>query len=103
MSWLETIAHQALETIQTRGEEINNMSLAEQLVECVRVVLPDLAREDLQVLARPYAFAMRGNSSESTLAGAENCQWTDLSDIERARVSLAIARYALAELKNIED
>lgn len=100
--WLETIAHRASK-IYISGEELKALSLTEQLVQCVQTVLPDLAREDLQVLARPYAFAMRSNSSEFILAGAENCQWTELSDIERARVSLAIARYALAELKNIED
>jgi hypothetical protein len=102
MDWLEAIAHQASK-IHISGQELKPLSLTEQLVQCVQTVLPDLAREDLQVLARPYAFAMRGNPSESILAGAENCQWTELSDIERARVGLAIARYALAELKNIED
>ncbi len=101
--WIETIAHQAVETMQTSCQAANQMSLAEQLVQCVQTVLPAWAREDLQVLARPYGFAMRGNPSESTLAGAENCQWTELSEIERARLSLAIARYALAELNNIED
>jgi hypothetical protein len=99
---LETIAHQASK-IQTDCPELNQMSLTEQLVQCVQTVLPGWAREDLQVLARPYAFAMRGNPSDSPLAGTESCQWTELSNIERARVSLAIACYALAELNNIED
>lgn len=102
IAWLEAIAHQASK-VQTGGQELKPISLTEQLVQCVQTVLPDWSKEDLQVLARPYGFAMRGNPQESTLAVAENRQWTELSDIERVRVSLAIARYALVELKKIED
>jgi len=103
MDWIDKISDRAISTIQTSCQELHQMSLAEQLVQCVQQVLPDWAKEDLQVLARPYAFAMRGNPAESTLTRAESCQWTELSEIERARVGLAIARYALAELNNIED
>lgn len=106
VAWLEAIAHQAVEII-TGCQELNQMSLAEQLVQCVHHLLPDWAKEDLQVLARPYAFAMRGNPTESTLVGADGlnsglCPWTELSEIERARVSLMIARYALTELNQLE-
>lgn len=113
VTWLEAIAHQAVEIIQTGCQELNQMSLAEQLVQCVHHLLPEWAKEDLQVLARPFAFAMRGNPAESTLVGADglvqnfslagSCPWTELSDIERARVSFAIARYALTELNQIEE
>lgn len=108
VAWLEAIADQAVEIIQTGCQELSQMSLAEQLVQCVHHLSPDWAKEDLQVLARPYAFAMRGNPTESTLVGADGLNsgvgsWTELSDIERARVSLAIARYALAELNQIEE
>lgn len=91
-AWLEAIASRASELLST------NLSLAEQLVECVRQQLPDWREDDLQVLARPFAYAMRGESLESTLATLSQKDWTALSEIEKARLSLAIARYALSEL-----
>jgi hypothetical protein len=45
---------------------------------------------------------MRGGETErleSTLNTATAVQWQDLSDLEQARMGLAIARYALAELE----
>ncbi len=112
VTWLEAIAARVVEVTQTGCPKLNQMSLGEQLVQCVHHLLPDWTKEDLQVLARPYAFAMRGNQGESTrestLVGADGLDsasrpWQELSDIERARVSFAIARLALAELNQIED
>jgi hypothetical protein len=44
---------------------------------------------------------MRGSDSpiESTLERVRSVEWDALSDVEQARLSLAIARYALAELE----
>jgi len=79
----------------------SNLSLANQLIQCVQDVLPNWGEEDLQILARPLAYAMRGNETEaieSTLTAVRAVEWTELSEIEQARLSLAVARYALAQL-----
>lgn len=74
-------------------------SLADQMVESVLDILPQWAEEDLQVLARPLAYAMREADSEAVeLAMASRKPWTELSEIEQARVSLAVARYAISQL-----
>jgi hypothetical protein len=78
----------------------SNLSLADQLVQCVQDSV-QWAAEDLQVLARPYAFAMRGTTSDSleaALASLPSRAWDDLSEIEQARVGLVIARYAIAQV-----
>ncbi len=74
--------------------------LADQMVECVLDILPQWAEEDLQVLARPLAYAMRdANPSGVELVMATRRPWAGLlSEIERARVSLAVARYAISQL-----
>ncbi|MEP0912047.1 hypothetical protein NDI45_14095 [Leptolyngbya sp. GB1-A1] len=76
-------------------------SLADQLVQCVQQCLPAWAEEDLQVLARPYAFAMRsgqdGEVLETSVRTLEQVTWEQLSSIEQARVALAAARCAIAE------
>ncbi|MEG3930412.1 hypothetical protein QT990_03860 [Microcoleus sp. T3_B1] len=75
-------------------------SLADQMVECVLEILPQWAEEDLQVLARPLAYAMRDVDSEGgELVMATKRPWAQLSEIEQARVSLAVARYAISQLE----
>lgn len=93
-TWLEAIATQA------RSQQTASRSFAEQLVQCVNPLLPQWPSQDLQVLARPFAYAMRGESLDSSLAALSQKAWTELSEIEKARVSLAIARYALSQLPN---
>lgn len=77
-------------------------SLGDQLVQCVHDLLPTVAEEDLYVLARPLAYAMRDGQSqpaiESVLAKVRPAEWEQLSEVEQARLSLAIAHCALAEL-----
>lgn len=87
--WLEAIANKAQEVFST------NMSLVEQLVLCVQPLLPNWTKDDLLVFARPLAYAMRGRSEPVKAA-----EWTGLSQIEQARLSLSVARLALSELKN---
>ncbi|MBW3584734.1 MAG: hypothetical protein KY448_02535 [Cyanobacteria bacterium 0813] len=78
---------------------VKYQSLADQMVECVLDILPQWAEEDLQVLARPLAYAMRDVDSEGAeLVMATRRPWAELSEIEQARVSLAAARYAISEL-----
>ena len=80
---------------------VKYQSLADQMVECVLDILPQWAEEDLQVLARPLAYAMREVDSEGTqLVMAARRPWAQLSEIEQARVSLAVARYAISQLAN---
>jgi hypothetical protein len=78
---------------------VKYQSLADQMVECVLDILPQWAEEDLQVLARPLAYAMRDVDSEGVeLVMAARRPWAQLSEIEQARVSLAVARYAISQL-----
>ncbi|MEG4325964.1 hypothetical protein QUB37_10515 [Microcoleus sp. AT3-A2] len=79
---------------------VKYQSLADQMVECVLDILPQWAEEDLQVLARPLAYAMRDVDSEGgELVMATKRPWAQLSEIEQARVSLAVARYAISQLE----
>ena len=99
-NWLNIIANKATEIFNSK------QSMTEQLVQCAQAVLPSLEIEDLLVLARPYAYAMRSNESqkvESVLGKVKKSEWTALSDIEQARISLAIAHYTFTELNNIES
>jgi hypothetical protein len=96
-SWIDAIAQKATEICSAK------LSLADQLVQCVNSLLPYWAEEDLQVLARPLACAMRGADAEaveSALSVVRQVDWTELSEMEQARVSMAIARSALANLNN---
>lgn len=98
-NWLDAIAKQAIQALNTQ------QSLAGQLVQCVQELLPNFGTEDLQVLARPYAYAMRGSSNEipQMLANITLERWVALSEIQQAKVSLAIARYALEQLQAEEE
>jgi hypothetical protein len=99
-NWLNAIAQKASEMFDTK------QSIGEQLVECVQAVLPSWGTEDLLVLARPFAYAMRGSepqNAESTISTIENQEWTALSQIEQARVSLAIAHYAFTQLDSLKS
>jgi hypothetical protein len=82
-----------------RNATVKCQSLADQMVESVLDILPQWAEEDLQVLARPLAYAMREADAEGVeLVMASRRAWTELSEIEQARVSLAVARYAISQL-----
>ncbi|PSB03508.1 hypothetical protein [Merismopedia glauca] len=89
--WLEIIAQKA------KAVTAANVSLADQLVECVAELLPHWGTEDLLVLARPLAYSMRDEvvSIESLVPRINETPWIELSEIEKARLSLAIARYAI--------
>lgn len=77
------------------GQQMSDcsVSLADQLVECVQDILPQWQAEDLYVLARPFAYSMLGAETE-----VRDTDWAELSEVEQARMSLAVARYALSEL-----
>lgn len=73
-------------------------TVAERLVGCVRDLFPDWNEADLHVLARPFAYAMRDGSDFSSIASG--LDWSSLSEVERARLSLAAANYLLTQLSN---
>ncbi|MGB3402212.1 MAG: hypothetical protein WBA77_05930 [Microcoleaceae cyanobacterium] len=92
---LDRLAEAAAEV----GEKMSDcsVSLADGLVACVQDILPQWQAEDLYVLARPFAFSMLGSEAE-----IQSTQWAEMSEVEQARMSLAIARYALSEIKSTE-
>ncbi|MEH2121944.1 hypothetical protein [Nostoc sp.] len=97
-----------LNTIATKAAEIfaAQQSMGEQLVECVQTVLPTWGTEDLLVLARPFAYAMRSSESQnasSAVSNLNNSEWTALSEVDKAKVSLAIAYYAFTQLNKSQS
>ncbi|MEM7727173.1 MAG: hypothetical protein AAF208_12520 [Cyanobacteria bacterium P01_A01_bin.45] len=100
--WLAKISSKAGELLKS------GHSVGEQLIECVQAVMPTFDSEDLSVMARPYAFAMRGNENkseqvESALKPLSDREWSSLSKIEQARVSLAMAYHAIQELSSTDS
>lgn len=93
-----------LDSIVQHAQQVfaSNLSVADQMVQCVQNCLPNWGEEDLQVLARPFAYAMRGGADtemlEAALRSVRCAAWTELSGVEQARLSLAIARYAIAQM-----
>ncbi|MFQ4146195.1 hypothetical protein [Chlorogloeopsis sp. ULAP02] len=107
-SFAARVPQELLRAIAQKTTEMINskQSMAEQLVNCVQGLLPSWGSEDLLVLARPYAYAMRSNESEKTAENALNNinegEWSNLSEIEQARISLAIAYYALRKINTLQ-
>ncbi|MCU0548549.1 MAG: hypothetical protein MUC48_04305 [Leptolyngbya sp. Prado105] len=91
-----TVPQSILNTIARQAQKLadSSASLADQLVLCVQEALPQWAEDDLHVLARPLAYSMRGE--EQSLKSAN---WENLSETEQARLTLAIAQYALKEVQ----
>lgn len=95
-SWLEEIAQQAQQLIAS------NLSRTEQLIQTVKPLLTDWAQEDLEVFARPFAYATRGSLSaqmESTFHRDSLGEWQNLSAIKQARYAMMAAHYALINLQ----
>ncbi len=98
-----------LTTIGEKAQQVAHSSqpMAKQLITCVRDSFTNLAEADLQVMARPMAFAMRGSSADEfidvTLRSVRKGGWSTLSPIEQAKLSLAAARYAIAHAKPDES
>ncbi|MEW6495939.1 MAG: hypothetical protein AB1589_25975 [Cyanobacteriota bacterium] len=95
-AWIEAIAYKAQQVFQT------NISLADQLVQCVKPLLPNWAEDDLFVLARPLAYAMRSTceSGKELPNGIRPEDWMELSSMEQVRLSLAVAHSALVQLQH---
>ncbi|MEO1591460.1 MAG: hypothetical protein AAFU71_09235 [Cyanobacteria bacterium J06632_22] len=76
--------------------------LAEQMIACVRDTLAAWDEADLQVMARPMAFAMRGQEEniDAAINSVRDVEWDSLNEMEQARISLAAARYALDQIES---
>lgn len=79
----------------------SNVEPVEQLVQSVRELLSNWATDDLLVMARPYAYAMRCNP------GVDNpdnivrpVDWAELSELERAKLTILIAQYAIDTIQS---
>jgi hypothetical protein len=94
-----------LNAIAQKATELMNLerSASEKLVECVQGLLPHWETDDLLVLARPFAYSMRSNEQQNLaviISNVKDREWTGLSEIEQAKVSLAIAHYTFKELSS---
>lgn len=79
----------------------SNLEPVEQLVNSVRDMLANWADEDLLVMARPYAYAMRCNPGvDNPDTIVRPLAWTELSELERAKLTILMARYAIDECKH---
>ncbi|GBF78715.1 hypothetical protein [Aphanothece sacrum] len=85
-SWLETIVNKAQALLR------QNLSQLNQLVECVKPLWSAWTEEDLEVFARPLAYAMRGRTI------IKQGDWQELSEIEQIRFSMVIAQEVINEL-----
>jgi hypothetical protein len=97
--WIERIVEKAADIFNSK------QSMSEQLMLCAQTVLPSLGADDLLVLARPFAYAMRNaepQSLESVLNKVGEQEWKNLSEIEQAKVSLAVAYHTIRQLSNHE-
>ncbi|MEI6443712.1 MAG: hypothetical protein WCO29_11460 [Nostocales cyanobacterium ELA583] len=98
-SLLTAIAQKAAEVF------LFEQSASEKLVECVQALLPSWETDDLLVLARPFAYAMRSSEPHTltSIRDVEHRDWANLSEIEQAKITLAIANYALQYLSNSDS
>ncbi|MEL7329364.1 MAG: hypothetical protein AAGJ69_05925 [Cyanobacteria bacterium J06559_1] len=96
-----------IEQIGTKAKQLasdgqaSGQTILDQMVMCVEDVMGTMAAADLQVFGRPMALAMRSTSSdeilEATIQSIRSVEWEALSPIEQAKLSLAVARYAISE------
>ena len=92
-----TVPQAVIAAIATQAEKMSAASgeLADKLIACVQETLPMWAEEDLRVFARPLAYAMRGEVASEP----SSKDWAGLSEIEQAKLTLAIAKYAMEHVQ----
>jgi hypothetical protein len=74
----------------------NQLEPIDRLIQSVQDLLPNWAAEDLLVIARPYAYAMRGDTGVNEIDNiVRPLAWTELSELERAKLTIAIAQAAI--------
>jgi hypothetical protein len=92
------VPQQWLARIATNVSELatSNLEPVEQLVKSVGDLLSNWATDDLLVMARPYAYAMRCNPGVDEPDNiVRPLAWEELSELERAKLTMLIARYAI--------
>lgn len=88
--WLAQIAENVSCLATSQLEPID------RLIQSVQNLLPTWAAEDLGVIARPYAYAMRGDTGVEDINNiVRPLAWTELSELERAKLTMAIAQAAI--------
>jgi hypothetical protein len=88
--WLAQIAD------KVSGLATNQLEPIDRLIQSVQDLLPNWAAEDLLVIARPYAYAMRGDTGVNQIDNiVRSLAWTELSELERAKLTIAIAQAAI--------
>lgn len=92
-----TVPQAVIAAIAAQAEKMSASSgeLADKLISCVQETLPMWAEDDLRVFARPLAYAMRGEVA----IGPSSKDWAELSEIEQAKLTLAIAKYAMEHVQ----
>ena len=116
VNYLQEVLHNAfsvipeviLTAIAQKAAEVSilEQSASDKLIECVQALLPSWEVDDLLVLARPFAYAMRSNKPQtltSVIRDFEGRDWANLSEIEQAKITLAIADYALQYLSKSDS
>jgi hypothetical protein len=74
----------------------SNLEPIDRLVQSAQDLLPNWAVEDLLVIARPYAYAMRGDTGVDNIDNiVRPLAWTELSALEQAKLTIAIAQSAI--------
>ncbi|NJM45167.1 MAG: hypothetical protein HC860_02595 [Alkalinema sp. RU_4_3] len=89
-----TVPQAILATIASQAERLaqSAASQADQLIQCAQQALPQWDIDDLSVMARPMAYALRGGEAKAETIAKD---WTVLSEVDRAKLVLEIAQYAL--------
>ena len=116
VNYLQEVLHNAfsvipeviLTAIAQKAAEVSilEQSASDKLIECVQALLPSWEVDDLLVLARPFAYAMRSSKPQtltSVIRDFEGRDWANLSEIEQAKITLAIADYALQYLSKSDS
>ena len=94
-AWLASIASR----VSSLGK--SHLEPVEQLVQSVQELLSNWAVDDLLVIARPYAYAMRCNPGVTDPDRiVRDLEWTKLSELERAKLTILIAQYAIDQTSN---
>jgi hypothetical protein len=89
--WLAQIA------ANVSGLATQQLEPIDRLIQSVQDLLPNWAAEDLCVIARPYAYAMRGDTGVENIDNiVKPLAWTELSELERAKLTMAIAQAAIS-------
>lgn len=99
------VPHQWLAQIAANvsGLATSQLEPIDRLVQSVQDLLPNWGTEDLLVIARPYAYAMRGNTGVDNIDNiVRPLTWTELSELERAKLTMAIAQAAIERVEGRE-